>query len=95
LGNDEVEAGMGKDWVCDNLAPPGLCLSGLAESDRSWGGRGDTGTFHRCASSGRSSSESWYSSSNSLMVLRVGCQEPLLLVGFIEVVELGDNRDRR
>lgn len=34
------------------------------------------GTFHKLASSGRSSSESWYSSSNSLTDLRVGCHDP-------------------
>ena len=33
------------------------------------------GTFQRLASSGNSSSESWYSSSKSFKVLRFGCQE--------------------
>ena len=40
---------------------------------------GDSGTFHRLASSGKSSSESRYSSSSSLAVFRLGCHEPLRL----------------
>ena len=35
------------------------------------------GTFQRLASSGSSSSESWYSSSRSFNVFRLGCHEPL------------------
>ena len=67
----------------------GLRRSGLASADAqadgvgeiavlSGAGRGDSGTFHKLASSGRSSSESFISSSNSLMDFRLGCQEPLL-----------------
>lgn len=83
---------MGKDIVCESFTPAGLFRSGLVDADRSWGGRGETGTFHKCASSGKSSSESWYSSSNSLIVLRLGCQEPLLLGR--PFLELGDSPDR-
>lgn len=46
----------------------GLVRSGLA--GRSLTGRGDSGTFQRLASSGNSSSESLYSSSSSLTLLR-------------------------
>lgn len=42
------------------------------------GGRGESGTFHIIASSGRSSSKSSYSFSSSFAVFRVGCHEPLL-----------------
>lgn len=42
------------------------------------GGRGESGTFHKFASSGRSSSVSSYSSSSSFAVFRLGCHEPLL-----------------
>lgn len=49
----------------------------LREDGRSCGGRGERGTFHKLASSGNSSSESWYSSSNSLTDFRIdtGCKE--------------------
>lgn len=50
-----------------------LGLDGLEEGR---GGRGEMGTFQMTASSGTSSSESWYSSSSSLMVLR-GCSDDL------------------
>lgn len=42
------------------------------------GGRGESGTFHKLASSGKSSSASLYSASNSSVVFRLGCQEPCL-----------------
>lgn len=45
---------------------------------RSVGGLGDSGTFHRLASSGKSSSKSSYSASSSFIDLRLGCQEPRL-----------------
>jgi hypothetical protein len=50
----------------------------LREAERSRGGRGDRGTFHKLASSGKSSSESWYSSSSSFTDFRTGagCKEP-------------------
>ena len=50
---------------------------------RSVGGLGESGTFHRLASSGRSSSESLYSASSSFIDFRLGCQEPRLACGFI------------
>ena len=50
---------------------------------RSVGGRGERGTFHRLASSGRSSSRSSYSASISLIDLRLGCHEPLLMGRFL------------
>lgn len=53
------------------------------KSERSWSGRGDSGTFHKLASSGRSSSESLYSSSNSLMDFRLSCHDPRLIGGFL------------
>ena len=45
---------------------------------RSLGGRGDRGTFHRLASSGRSSSTSSHSASSSLIDFLLGCHDPLL-----------------
>lgn len=70
----------------------GLGRSGLVRGDgrgdtegdmvaRSFGGRGESGTFHKLASSGRSSSRSSYSSSSSLIDFRLGCHEPLLTGG--------------
>lgn len=64
---------------------PGLCdgpsRSGLPRKLDLWDlcplTKGETGTFHRLASSGNSSSESWYSSSSSCMVFLWGCQEDL------------------
>lgn len=53
---------------------------------RSVGGRGESGTFHKLASSGRSSSESLYSASSSLVVFRLGCQDPRLACGFIAFI---------
>lgn len=53
----------------------------LADDTRAVGGRGETGTFQRLVSSGSSSSDSWYSASNSLIVFREGCQDPRLLGG--------------
>ena len=50
--------------------------------DLSVGGRGESGTFHKLASSGRSSSKSSYSASNSLIDFRLGCHEPRLTGGF-------------
>jgi hypothetical protein len=94
-GNDDDSCsggGAGNDCVCKSLGPSGLFRSGLTDTERSCGGRGETGTLYRYASSGKSSSESWYSSSSSLIVLRLGCHELLLLVGFIE---FGDSPDRR
>ena len=44
-------------------------------------GRGDIGTFQRLASSGNSSSESWYSASSSWTDLRLGCHEARLAGG--------------
>lgn len=41
-------------------------------------GRGESGTFHKLASSGRSSSKSSYSSSSSFTDFLLGCQDPLL-----------------
>ena len=48
------------------------------------GGRGESGTFHRLASSGRSSSQSLYSASNSFIDFRLGCHEPRLVGGFFK-----------
>lgn len=45
---------------------------------RSLGRRGDRGTFHRLASSGKSSSMSSYSASSSLTGFLLGCHDPLL-----------------
>ena len=42
------------------------------------GGRGESGTFHKLASSGRSSSESLYSASSSCIDFRLGCHDPRL-----------------
>ena len=53
---------------------------------RSVGGRGESGTFHRLASSGRSSSESLYSASSSFIDFLLGCQEPRLACGFIAFI---------
>ena len=50
---------------------------------RSIGGRGERGTFHKLASSGRSSSKSSYSASISLIDFRLGCHEPLLIGKFL------------
>jgi len=61
--------------------------SGLADADRHSRGRGERGTLCTMASSGRSSSESLYSSSNSFVVfLRDGCHELL----FGEGVKIGE-----
>lgn len=64
------------------------------EADRSWAARGETGTFQRAASSGRSSSKSSYSASSSFAVFRV---PPNVLddarrfkVGFDVAAELGE-----
>lgn len=46
------------------------------------GGRGESGTFHKLASSGRSSSQSLYSASSSFIDFRLGCHEPRLIGGF-------------
>lgn len=56
---------------------PGLRPLGLEARDgaRSCTGRGEMGTFQRLASSGNSSSESWYSSSKSCTVLRGRCHD--------------------
>lgn len=68
----------------------GLSLSGLVEGEivaevdaevgfLSVGGRGDSGTFHKLASSGKSSSsESLHSASSSFTDFRFGCHDPLL-----------------
>ena len=53
---------------------------------RSVGGLGESGTFHKLASSGRSSSESLYSASSSFIDFRLGCQEPRLACGFIAFI---------
>lgn len=50
---------------------------GLVGFDGGNGGLGEMGTFHITASSGTSSSESWYSASNSFTVLRFGCHDCL------------------
>lgn len=76
----------GAVFACASGIGPGLwdrpALSGLPRKLDLWDRCplrcGDTGTFQRLASSGNSSSESWYSSSNSLMVFRCGCQEDRL-----------------
>lgn len=59
---------------------PGLRPLGLSgrEGARSCAGRGEMGMFHKLASSGNSSSESWYSSSNSFSDFRLGCHVCLL-----------------
>lgn len=53
------------------------------------GGRGESGTFHRLASSGRSSSQSLYSASNSFIDFRLGCHEPRLTGGFFNGIGAG------
>lgn len=53
------------------------------------GGRGDSGTFQRLASSGRSSSASLYSASNSLTDFRFDCHEPLLTAGLLTCTLIG------
>ena len=53
------------------------------------GGRGESGTFHRLASSGRSSSQSLYSASNSFIDFRLGCHEPRLVGGFFNGIGAG------
>lgn len=53
--------------------------SGLVDADLCWGRRGESGTFQRLVSSGKSSSESWHSSSSSFTDFLLGCQEPRLL----------------
>ena len=53
------------------------------------GGRGESGTFHRLASSGRSSSQSLYSASNSFIDFRLGCHEPRLIGGFFSGIGAG------
>ena len=50
---------------------------------------GEMGTFHKLASSGRSSSESLHSSSSSLTVFRVICPDGLLVVDLRAEVRLG------
>lgn len=60
------------DSVCDMGNGRGAGLV-LREGGRSETGRGEIGIFHRLASSGSSSSESWYSSSNSFKLLRFCC----------------------
>lgn len=61
--------------------PPGEGLgdgTGERLRFRSHGGRGDKGTFHRLASSGKSSSSSSsHSASNSLTDFLLGCHDPL------------------
>ena len=51
--------------------------------ERSVGGRGERGTFHRLASSGKSSSSSLYSSSSSLIDFLLGCHDPRLMGAFL------------
>ena len=53
------------------------------------GGRGESGTFHRLASSGRSSSQSLYSASSSFIDFRLGCHEPRLVGGFFKGIGVG------
>jgi hypothetical protein len=65
------ERGMGLGPLSRSGLPRWLDLGEI----RSSGGRGDMGTFQRLASSGRSSSESWYSASSSCIDLRLGCHE--------------------
>ena len=65
-----ISAGLSRSGL-----PRALDLTDPARSD---GRRGDIGTFHKLASSGNSSSESWYSSSSSWIDLRLGCHEPRL-----------------
>lgn len=77
LGNGGLSARVLSDLVLEDVFV-GLVLLTIATSPKK--GRGESGTFHRLASSGRSSSLSSYSSSNSLAVLRLGCHEPLLLI---------------
>ena len=55
--------------------------------ERSVGGRGDNGTFHRLASSGKSSSASLYSSSSSLIDFLLGCHEPRRIGAFLTAPE--------
>lgn len=81
---DDGESGVcGAETECESGSGrgPRLERSGLPllEDALSVGGLGDIGTFHRLASSGRSSSESWYSSSNSLTVLRFGFHDVALV----------------
>lgn len=70
----------------------GLGLSGLAQGEScgdvileidvlSGGGRGESGTFHKLASSGRSSSASLYSASSSFTVFLFGCHDPRRMGG--------------
>ena len=66
-------------------------LLDFVDEARAVGGRGDMGTFHRLASSGNSSSESWYSASNSLIVFREGCHDPRRLGGPADLI-CGPNR---
>ena len=56
-------------------------------AERSVGGRGDSGTFHKLASSGKSSSKSLYSSSSSWMDFLLGCHDPRLAGAFLPVGE--------
>jgi len=65
-------------------------VEGEMEGDigvRSIGGRGERGTFHKLASSGRSSSKSSYSASISLIDFRLGCHEPRLTGRFFKFGE--------
>ena len=76
----EVWSGLGRSGLV-----PGE-IFGETEADigvLSVGGRGESGMFHKLASSGRSSSESLYSSSSSLIDFRLGCHDPLLLFGLL------------
>lgn len=56
----------------DGRLDRGANLCGLVDLETAeWPGRGEIGTFHTTASSGISSSESWYSASSSLTDLRL------------------------
>ena len=78
-------------------ARKGLFRSGLVQGEGlgeleadsevlSVGGRGEIGTFHKLASSGKSSSSSLYSASSSLMDFLLGCQDPRLIGGFFMAI---------
>ncbi len=72
----EVRKGLGRSGLVRGEA------LGDTEGDivvLSVGSRGESGTFHKLASSGRSSSRSSYSSSSSFIDLRLGCHEPRLV----------------
>lgn len=80
----ECESGSGRG--------PRLERSGLPflEDALSVGGLGDMGTFHKLASSGRSSSESWYSSSNSFTDLRIGFHDAVLAIDLLGERSFGE-----